>query len=234
LGRQWAPPQAGLHDGKTPGSITAGPFHGQLRITGGFCAPDPIIKTAGNYKPPTCVSFAGVPQSEGRCTSPCLPAVAQNPSLETSSCGNGDKCAPCYNPFSGATTGACAISSCDAPASPPYTFPNCCFDGSTPGGRCVPKSQVKPEQQGSLSQDSCSNNNYLCAPNEFLPPPNNTPGQACHVAVSFLPPFFNWDGTCINSCANLGIGQGYPQANCPSHHKCIPCGNAPAHSPGCP
>src|SRR5579859_1193804 len=36
FGRQCAPPQAGAQSGRLAGSITAGPCHGHLRITGGF------------------------------------------------------------------------------------------------------------------------------------------------------------------------------------------------------
>ena len=40
---------------------------------GGFCTPDPLIASAGNYIPPTCTSVAG---AEGRCLSTCLPIIA--------------------------------------------------------------------------------------------------------------------------------------------------------------
>jgi hypothetical protein len=188
---------------------------------GGYCAPDPLISTAGNYKPPTCTAFAGVPQAEGRCLSTCLPSVASQGSLEQSSCPAGEKCAPCNDPFSGAQTGACAISSCDAPAQPAYTFSNCCFNGSSPGGKCVPQTQVPADVRSKLSQNVCPSNALLCVPNENLP---GGQGQGC----SFI-----YSGTCISNCIDLGIGSIFPQANCPANHTCIPCGSAPSGSPGC-
>jgi hypothetical protein len=188
---------------------------------GGYCAPDPLIATAGNYKPPTCTAFAGVPWAEGRCLSACLPSVASQPSLEQSTCPGGEKCAPCTDPFSGAQTGACAISSCDAPAQPPYTFTNCCFSGGAAGGKCVPQTQVTADVRDKLSQDVCANSALLCVPNENLP---GGQGRGCS---------FVYSGTCISNCVDLGAGQIFPQANCPGNHTCVPCSFAPAGSPGC-
>src|SRR5262249_4482089 len=50
-GTQWAPPQAGLHEGRWAGSTTGGPVHGQVRTTGGLAgwsqarlqAPDGVV-----------------------------------------------------------------------------------------------------------------------------------------------------------------------------------------------
>jgi hypothetical protein len=190
-----------------------------------------MISTAGNFKPPSCTSFAGVPQSEGRCLSNCLPSVSSQASLEQSSCSGGNKCAPCWNPISGVVTGACSTSSCDAPVDAPYLFPNCCLYNGTAQGRCVPKSQVPSAQQGNLQQDVCSSSVYLCVPDINLPGSGQT-GQGCHVSFTIVPPF-NYDGSCISNCVNLGLGTLYPQANCPNNYTCIPCSSAPAGSPGC-
>jgi hypothetical protein len=193
--------------------------------TAGFCTPDTIIEAAGNVQPPSCVAFSGVPQSEGRCLSPCLAAVSSQPSLETSSCGS-NKCAPCYNPITGAATGACSSSKCDSPQQPPYVFPNCCNGNE---GRCVPKSQVPSNLQGNLNQNSCNSSNYLCVPNENLP---GGTGWACSAWSLFEGGGYN--GTCISNCVNLGLGVLLPQGNCPADHTCVPCGSAPKGSTGCP
>jgi hypothetical protein len=196
--------------------------------TGGYCTPDPMISTAGNYKPPTCVSFAGVPQSEGRCLSTCLPSVSSQASLEQSSCAAGNKCAPCWNPINSVVTGACSTSSCDHPASTtPYVFPDCCIYNGKVQGRCVPKSQIPSSQQGSLKQDICSSSVYLCVPNINLPGSGVT-GQGCR-ATLILP----YDGSCISNCVDLGLGTLFPQGNCPGNYTCIPCSQAPPGSPGC-
>jgi hypothetical protein len=191
--------------------------------------PDPIISTADNYKPPACTAFAGT-TAEGRCLSNCLVAVVQQPSLEVSTCNAAlEHCAPCYDPFSGAATGACTTVSCDLPTQPKYTFPWCCNDNGIAEGRCIPKTQVPSGQQGSLNQDACPSNSYLCVPLENLP---GGRGQGCHVSFTPVPPF-NYDGSCISNCVNLGLGTLYPQANCPSNHTCIPCSSAPGGSAGC-
>jgi hypothetical protein len=193
----------------------------------GLCAPDPVIKKAGDYRPPTCAAFAGVPAAEGRCLSTCLPSVAAQTSLELSSCQTIERCAPCYNPIDGSVTGACSSSSCDIPAKPKYVFPGCCFRSNQTQGRCVPKTQVPPGDQGRLQQDACSSNIYLCVPNENLP---GHRGQGCEVDVFGIKIY---GGTCISRCVNVtGIGL-IPQGNCPSDHSCVPCGQAPPNSPGC-
>jgi hypothetical protein len=188
----------------------------------GYCTPDNFIESGGELKSTSCVSFSGVPQSEGRCLSSCLAAVTSQPSLEQSSCASGDKCAPCWDPITGKTTGACGIG-CDKPNGAPYTFPYCCNGNE---GRCVPKSQVPSSEAGNLEQDSCSDSNYLCVPNENLP--GGSGGQGCSASI-----IISYSGTCISNCVNLGIGEIFPQGNCPANHTCIPCGEAPSGSPGC-
>ena len=123
---------------------------------GGFCAPDPIISTAGNYVPPTCAAFTGTP-AEGRCMSTCIPSVeAQASELHQHSCASGTLCAPCYDPFSGADTGACHVG-CDKPKNAPYKFPLCCSSQGT----CVPTENIPSErglepQPGRLSVEPAS------------------------------------------------------------------------------
>jgi hypothetical protein len=177
----------------------------------GYCVPDNIIEAGGQVLPTSCTAFAGVPASEGRCLSPCLKAVQEQPSLEA--CTNSsNKCVPCTNPITGADTGACSSSKCDSPQSPPYTFPYCCNGNE---GRCVPKSQVPSSLQSNLNQNSCADSNYLCVPNENLPGgPGNT--QVCNV------PVFG-QGRCYSNCLNLGLGQLFPQESCPADHSCVPC-----------
>jgi hypothetical protein len=204
--------------------------------SGGYCTPDGIIETAGLLKPNKCIPFAGVtPANDGRCLSNCLLAVSSNPTLEQSSCPTTEKCAPCWDPFSGAPSGACSLSTtCDAPPANAYTFPTCCVSGGTPGGRCIPKSQVPTAQQSNLQQDSCSSTNYLCVPNEDLPAPHNVPpGIGCNATALGFP----YSGSCISNCVNLGVGGVFSAGNCATNgmpnHTCIPCFFAPAGSPGC-
>jgi hypothetical protein len=176
---------------------------------GGFCAPDPIIATAGNYVPPTCSAFNGTP-AEGRCTSVCIPSVAQQANqLHQHTCAGGELCAPCYDPFSGDDTGACRTG-CDQPAQPKYTFPSCC----STQGTCVPTENIPSDQLGNLEQDVCPSTALRCVPDEMLP---GGPGpRACTGLLG-------GEGRCYADCLNLGLGQVFPQRDCPNNHTCVPC-----------
>jgi hypothetical protein len=191
--------------------------------TDGLCVPDPIIATGGNYVPPSCVAFAGT-TAEGRCLSTCLPGVAAQPSLELSSCGAGSKCAPCTDPYTGASTGSCTTS-CDQPAKPAFTFPGCCPVNATLTGTCVPGSQVPAAQQSSLAQDDCPSGGagYPCVPDEYLP--GGTP-STCTATFPIPGP-----GACVSLCVpNLPLF--LSQQQCPDNHLCVPCSMSPT-TPGC-
>jgi hypothetical protein len=191
----------------------------------GFCVPDPIIAAGGNYIPPSCVAFAGT-TAEGRCLSDCLPGVAAQPLLELSSCAVGSKCAPCTDPYTGASTGSCSTSSCDQPTQPAFTFPGCCPVNATLTGTCVPSTQVSAAQQSSLAQDECPSGSagYLCVPHEYLP--GGTP-STCTATLPIPGP-----GACVSRCTDLGTLSFLPQADCPDNDVCVPCSLAPG-TPGC-
>jgi hypothetical protein len=195
----------------------------------GYCVPDTIISTAGDVKPPACQPFDG--QGEGRCMSTCLTSVeSQASSLQQTSCSSGTLCAPCWDPFTGASTGACTSSSCDTPASgTPYKFPSCCA-GSNPPATCVPSYEVPAGQQGSLAQNGCPGS-FLCVPDEYIP----------NLSASYQPQTCNYlglfAGACVNSCAVSGISLASSgQGSCGANHLCVSCtlsslfGSAP---PGC-
>src|ERR1700730_8405403 len=75
-GTQWAPLHAGLHAGKMPGSTTAGPVHGQVRMAGGFAGSSHAIEHA----PVAAVGSAAVGLKHGAQRS----SVAQVPCGSTS------------------------------------------------------------------------------------------------------------------------------------------------------
>src|SRR5215470_8205146 len=71
-----------------PAALVPAALHPLLAAcTGGFCAPDAFIESAGQIKPKSCRSAAG---AEGRCLSTCLPPIAAEAALlPKNACGDG-------------------------------------------------------------------------------------------------------------------------------------------------
>jgi hypothetical protein len=195
---------------------------------GGFCTPDPIIRAGGEYRPPGCEAFAGT-GAEGRCLSNCLPLISSNGSLEDPfPCATSERCAPCTDPCTGSSTGACSTVSCDTPQFPAFTFPNCCFYNGGPQGKCIPKSQIPSGSQGNLEQNNCTSAE-LCIPYENLPagsscrPPGwwtNSPGCTVQLCTIFGCVTL-YHGTCYSNCLDLGIGSLFPSC-IDGNHSCVP------------
>jgi hypothetical protein len=203
----------------------------------GFCTPDEIISTADNFIPTSCDPFPGS-GAPGRCLSECLPSVATevaSGTLVQATCAAGDYCVPCNDPFTGASTGACTLG-CDTPPPTPFTFPTCCNDGGgNLTGTCVPTAQVPSSEQSEVNQSGNGNSagcpdsaaQYLCVPDEYLPPPYNS------IALQNCPAtFLNLCGVCVSECivnSELGI---LGPSDCAANHKCVPCDLA-SSTPGC-
>jgi hypothetical protein len=105
--------------------------------SGGYCVPDPFI-TNPAYMPPACTAFNMTP---GVCLSLCVPQVAQYKAILTqANCAATELCAPCTNPLTNMSSGACAFA-------PPST--TCSADGGTPpstgdGGQGEPGDAGEP------------------------------------------------------------------------------------------
>jgi hypothetical protein len=185
--------------------------------TAGRCAPDDLIAAGGKIDPTNCVAFEGT-LAPGRCLSVCLPAVASQPTLESSTCAAGQRCTPCNDPLSGADTGACGTLGCDEPRpATPFKFPLCCGGTST----CVPRSQIPDAQEPSLNRRDCPQltpDVYLCAPTDQLP--GHSP-QPCSVSFSVIPPF-SWDGVCVPDCIIGSNATIIPRDGCPVDWSCPP------------
>ena len=105
------------------------------RQTPSHCVPVPLLISDGRTQPTVCASLGG---AEGRCMSLCVPSVREKrDQLPQDVCEEGDLCAPCYDPFTGESTGACDASVCDAPVEAPYVFEPCCSGKG--GGLCIPR-----------------------------------------------------------------------------------------------
>jgi hypothetical protein len=188
-----------------------------------MCVPDVFIAAGGNYVPATCKSVAG---AEGRCLSKVLPDVqAKATLLPQDTCTANELCAPCYDPLSGADTGACHLS-CDAgPGAGPTKLPTCC----TGRGTCVP-SAAAGDKASQLGQDSCPDatagqDPLVCAPNVFLMPGYVPPSCDTGLLGALLGDKFK-AGVCLPDCipavSNFLIGKGSCQTD---GDKCAPCLN---------
>lgn len=197
----------------------------------GFCVPEKIIKAKGVFLPKTCKSLAN---GEGRCMSIVLPELdKQKASLPVDVCDPNERCAPCFDPGSGAPTGACTSIECDAPKTQPVVFASCCKNAAgVSRGRCVPKATLPPEALSNLEKKECTDD-ALCAPAENFDPKYVPPKCS---ASSLLG---KYDGVCFSTCvkqdffAQLGTAQG----NCATGSFCAPCKNpltgGPTGAPGC-
>jgi hypothetical protein len=142
----------------------------------------------------------------------CLPQIdAQKDRLPQATCPATHLCAPCYDPISGASTGACDQNG-DTPTEPPVTFPKCC--GTI--GACVPTSLIPDAQEPMLGKDTCTASSVLCVPAElsdttFIPKTCNSLGNA--------------EGRCLPSCipSVAARASSLPRDTCPQTHLCAPC-----------
>lgn len=174
------------------------------------CVPDLFVETGGNFLLASCRSVA---DAEGRCVSTCLPSVQeQEASLPQDSCVDGERCVPCFDPFTGNDTGVCSISCDTGPKEPPVLLSTCC-DGI---GTCIPSDLIPSEQQSLLGQDTCADPSMLCAPNELLDPSAKL--DPCR-SVSDL------EGRCVPACLPdvQAMKDMIPQDVCEDTHLCVPC-----------
>jgi hypothetical protein len=189
------------------------------------CVPDDLIASGGDFIPPTCMSIAG---AEGRCLSECLPDIeAQAAQLPQDTCPAGQRCAPCYDPFTAMATGACTQSCDPGPTQPPVTFPVCC----TNHGHCIPSELVPMDQQSQLAEDTCPmGQGFLCLPDGFAD--MTFVAQPCHTGTISLIFGSEYEpGACLPDCLpatnNFLIGQD----DCAAGYKCAPCLEPPGGNP---
>ena len=174
------------------------------------CVPDVLIRTLGKYAPPTCTSIAG---GAGRCLSVCIEAVADLENfLPQDACPDGEKCAPCTDPRTGQSTGACALACDDGPLEPAPVFDRCC-EGDA--GICVPPTLVDERQAAALGQLTCGEGT-LCAPAE-LADATFTPKTCTSVGGA--------EGRCLSTCVALVGDQAelLPRDDCAEGELCAPC-----------
>jgi hypothetical protein len=172
-----------------------------------LCAPEEFL-TSSNVVPMSCRSLA---DAEGRCLLDCLPEVAaQSEPLPQAGCPAHYACAPCFDPISGKSTGACSQGSDPGASEPPKLFGFCCHDA----GRCLPAELVPADQRAKLAADSCSQD-ALCTPADWL---SETPPATCRSLADS-------EGRCLLDCLPEVIAQAgkLPKATCGDHQLCVPC-----------
>lgn len=195
----------------------------------GYCTPDPFIESAGNGVPDACVSVGG---AEGRCLSECLPVIADKASLlPKSSCHDGERCAPCFDPTAAdpkKATGACSLA-CDAPTKPPLVlacpyvgaplvdpsaFPAC--SPACGGAHCVPSSLVPASEAAQLAK--CPGG--YCAPDAIV-------ASGGYGVPATCAPFagVSSEGRCLSEClpSVAAEGSALVQATCAPTERCVPC-----------
>ena len=210
-----------------PTSLVPGDQAAALSICDGTskCVPDRFIEAGGLFTPPSCTSIGG---AEGRCLSSCLAEVSSQAGyLPSGGCQSGEICVPCFDPFDGAPSGACALS-CDAgPTEPAKPLPSCCVEKG--GGTCVPVAVVGTEQADKLDEDECAAaglSGAVCVPNIIL--------DAALVDVPFIPvecvtgPVIQElglgsEGGCLPECIPIVDALPVSQQNCADGFKCVPC-----------
>ena len=172
------------------------------------CVPELYVRTNGDFLLPTCRSIA---DAEGRCVSICLPDVAaQMDLLPQGSCGDDERCVPCYDPTTGEETGACGLACDPGPTEPPVMLTPCCGDLGT----CIPSDSVPADQRDQLGMDACTAG-ALCVPDALA---TGTPPPACRSVADA-------EGRCLPRCLPDVEAQAdmLPQDSCADAHLCVPC-----------
>ena len=187
-----------------------------------LCIPEHILETAGSFRLQTCRSLGNV---EGRCAPICAAAVfAQKDFLPAANCPPNYLCAPCFDPRTGADSGACRQGCGDAPAEPAVTWPTCC------GGRgmCVPETALPPNGRAGFGPESCpqTNGRWLCAPIEKVKD-INFKYPSCTTLVS-------GPGACVSACIADQTAEGriLSRRDCAkTDDKCAPCNDPTSGMP---
>jgi hypothetical protein len=184
------------------------------------CVPEPYIATLGQFLAKECRSLIN---AEGRCIPVMLPAVkAQIDRLPQADCASDERCAPCYDPTTAASTGACNAGCGPGPKEQPKTFATCCSGI----GSCVPASLAGADASR-LGKDNCTDAGFLCAPKAFtdaayVPPTCRSVGNA--------------EGRCLPDCLPDIAAQAslLPRSTCAEHHLCAPCFDPLKSTPSAP
>jgi len=198
------------------------------------CVPKPASALPDGGLTPSCHIGFGSLNLEGRCLPKCF--VLNNPNanqLNKGDCGANlgfdAVCAPCYDPTTGKSTGACNRGT-DAPVEGSRKFASCGAYGDSganaaPQGLCVPKAQVVAAGIDlaaiPLPQDTCATGD-LCSPKGKVV----DQGSCLAHCTSIVGP-----GACVSTFvveaipAGKGLSGTLGQVTCAAGETCTPCIN---------
>lgn len=218
---------------------------------GSKCVPEEFIATFNKFDLVNCTSVNGF---EGRCLSECLPPVAEQIDfLPVDVCQAGERCTPCFDPFTGEPTGACGLSCDDPPSTQPEvnSFKPCCQDKA--GGHCLPVALVGQASADILDASECEamgETGTVCVPDvvyEQVAAQGSFTGAACEVDQLIVFTGTSNEGACLPRCIPEVDAQSkmielqaeespFPidlQSDCPNGFACLPCINQAEYTGAC-
>jgi hypothetical protein len=172
------------------------------------CAPSFLLE---EVPPQMCQS---VLDAEGRCLPACLPEMAEQAAmLPEDICPPDHLCAPCYDPFTGETTGACNFPQDRGPTRPPVVFDTCCDSAGT----CLPGDLVPTDQHDQMGAGSCPpNDGFICVPAVL---------RDEEFAATTCTSIADAEGRCLPDCLPaVQAEEAYlPTDVCDAGFRCVPC-----------
>ena len=178
-----------------------------------FCVPNVLMED--EFSPKVCRSIADL---EGRCLPECLPMIeARSSFLPSDVCEADFRCAPCYDPFDGHDTGACALPNDPGPLEAPVVFNKCCESSGIQIGTCMPSDSLPPNMTDQLISDSCTKPDYLCVPDNIISIPGATGFPSCTSSSGET-------GGCVPACyLSWEEALVFPRADCGQGEHCVEC-----------
>ena len=173
------------------------------------CAPVSVLDKT--FVPKTCRS---VLQAEGRCLPACVSTLArQGARYPEDVCEAHEVCAPCFDPTTGAATGACSMGADPGPHELAQVFGSCCnMQGDAPA-LCVPQSYLPADTV--MPQADCGAN-LFCVPRALVSDPAAKLAQ-CMDDV-------RGSGVCVSQCiAGALTPLITTQSTCTASEQCYPC-----------
>ena len=233
-----SPTCAGAHcvpSADVPASVTSE----LATCTGGYCVPDPDIMAGTLLTPTACHSLSN---AVGVCLSVCIPQVAMYISLLPQDvCASGERCAPCINPLTMMSSGACEIGSA----------PMCAGDGGSESGAAPPPPvdaappppvcpHTGPPVINPTSLPACGSGGAHCLSSALVPAAVASQLATCPTGLcvpdvflesggQFIPPtctsLDNAEGRCLNTALPEVAAQVslLPQGSCQTYERCVPC-----------